>query len=202
MPMRTRRKPTLYRAGGPPPSPVCANAVPTSGPRPARHGPAAPEGPLPERGPELAHETQVEMEVVQRRERGPEHLPRQDEMAQRTPAEVPAGVANAPLLHRARIAGVTGVADHDLAVPREKRSVARVARRQDTIKHVISHRHEAKQIAGRADTHQVARLRVREPGDGRRRHPRGIGWRLPDRQPADGIAVEVERREPGGALGP
>src|SRR5437870_6746311 len=157
MPMRTRRKPTLYRAGGPPPSPVCANAVPTSGPRPARHRPAAREGTLPERGPELAHETQVEMEVVQRRERGAEHLPRQDEMTQRTPAEAPTGVAAAPLLHRPRIAGVTGVADHELAVPREEHSVARVARRQDTIKQVISHCHEAKQIAGRADAHQAAR---------------------------------------------
>src|SRR5207245_6188343 len=136
------RKPTLRKAGGPPPSPVWPNPVPTSGPRPARHGGAAREGTLPQRRPELAHETQVEMEVMERRQHGAEHLPRQHQVAQRTTAEARAGVAPAPFLHRPCIPRVTGVADHELAVPREEHSVARIARRQDTIKQVISHGHE------------------------------------------------------------
>src|SRR5262245_8043403 len=119
MPKSTTRKPTLRNGGGPPPlpSPDWPNPVPTSGPRPARRRRAAGERAFPERRPELAHETQVEMEVVERGQHGAEHLPGQHQVAQRTAAEPRARVTSAPLLHRPCIPSVTGVTDHELAVP-------------------------------------------------------------------------------------
>src|SRR5207244_6846893 len=108
------------------PSPVCVNTEPTSGPRSERRGGALGESALAERRPDLAHELEVEVEIVQRREPRTEHLPRQHEVPECTAAEALAGVAGATRLHRARIPRVRGVANHELALAGAARPVAPV----------------------------------------------------------------------------
>src|SRR5437762_3385632 len=189
----------LYTAGGPPPSPVCANA-PMSGPRSDRRGGALGEGALGERCADLAHQLKVEVKIVQRREPRTEHLTRQHEVPECTAAEALAGVAGAAHLHRARIPRVRGVANHELALAGEERPVARVPGREDAVEEVISHGDEAKQLAGRADTHQVPRSLARQEHTGPRRDARRLRPRLPDREPSHRVPVEAERRETGAAL--
>src|SRR5258705_8581003 len=192
----------LYTAGGPPPSPVCVNADPMSGPRSQRDGGTPGEAPLGDRRAHLAHQPEVEVEIVQRREPGAEHLTRQHEMAERTPAEALAGVAAAARLHRTRITRVRGVANHQLALAGEERPVARVAGREDAVEKVISHGGEAKQIARRADAHQVAGPLAGQERDGLLRDAGRFRSRLSDREPADRVAIEAERREPRDTLRP
>ena len=79
------------------------------------------------------------MQIVQRRQLGAEHLLREHQMAECATAEVRACVACTLLLHRPRIAGVTGIADHELAFAREEHPVPPVAGGQDTIEEVIPH---------------------------------------------------------------
>src|SRR5919204_4818650 len=90
-------------SGGPPPAPVCAHAVLTLRPCPA--GPRRPgrEAALGERAANLAHQLEIEMEVVEGGELRPQHLAGQNQMPERAAAEVAAGVARAPVLDRARV---------------------------------------------------------------------------------------------------
>jgi len=76
--------------------------------------------------------------------------------------------------------------------------VAGVAGRDDAVEQVDAGRHRLDEVARGADAHQVARavgrqLR-RELGD---RLPHSLG-RLADREAAEGVAVEAERRDLGG----
>src|SRR6185295_18363672 len=95
----------IANGGAAPPPAVCANAVPTpSGPGSARDGGAARVRALGQRVPHLAHEPQIEVEIVERGELRPEHLARHHEVAERAPAEVQARVAGTSVLDRARVA--------------------------------------------------------------------------------------------------
>src|SRR5205814_10195361 len=98
------------RAGGAP-SLGCPNNPPTLRPRSRCCRRPGGKGPFRERGSNLAHEVQIEMEVVHGRELGAEHLMAEYEVSERTTAEVRAGVARAVVLDRTRVAGVRGIAD-------------------------------------------------------------------------------------------
>src|ERR1043166_1768976 len=137
------------RAGGAPSAAGCPNNPPTPRPGPRRSRRAGGKGPLDQGGANLAHEIQVEMEVVHGRELGSQHLTAEHEMPERDTAEMPAGVARTVVLDGTRIAGVRGIANHELALAGEQRPVATVARRQNAIEEIVSHGHEAKQIARR-----------------------------------------------------
>src|SRR5689334_9701793 len=102
MPTSSSRKPMLYAAGGPP-SVGWPNA-PTSGPRPRGRRRPLREGTVGEVGAHFAHEMQVEVEVVQRRQLGAEHLARHHQVPEGTAAEPPTPVAGAVVLDRPRIA--------------------------------------------------------------------------------------------------
>src|SRR5262249_48193795 len=123
----------IWTATGGAPSVVCPNRPPTSGPDPARRRGPDGERPFRERAPDLAHEVQIEVEIVHRRELGAEHLAREDEMAERPAAEARARVARTVVLDRTRIASVRGVADHQLALSGEQRTVPRVASREHAV---------------------------------------------------------------------
>src|SRR6266481_532024 len=101
--------------GGPPASPLCAHAVDTSGPGAGRDGGASREHPVRQCGANLAHEMEVEVQVVQGRELRAEHLVRQMQVSERPTAEATTAVAGALVVDRSGIARVTGVADHQLA---------------------------------------------------------------------------------------
>src|SRR2546422_11005269 len=97
---------TCTRTGGAP-SAACPNKAP----------PAHPPGPRRCRGrpgkrspgqcrPDLAHQMQIEVEVMQGGKLRAEHLAGQKEVAKRAAAEPPAGVARAIVLDGTRVAGV------------------------------------------------------------------------------------------------
>src|SRR5882672_11228341 len=190
---------TCTRTGGPPSAP-CENKPPTLRPHPTRGGGATGERPLGQRGPDLSHQVEIEVEVVERCELRTEHLAGKNEVPDRSPAEVPAGVAWTTVLDGARVAGVRGVADHQLAVSGEEGPVPTVAGREDAVEKVISHRREAKQIAGRSEAHQVARPILGEHPHGGGRDARGLGRHLAYRQATHRVAFEAEGRDAGGAL--
>src|SRR5690349_10974418 len=106
------------RTGGPP-SAACENRPPTLRPHSARRRGARGERALRQRGADLSHQVEIEVEVVDRGELGPEHLAREDEVPERTAAEIPARVARTVVLDRARVASERGVANHQLAVSGE-----------------------------------------------------------------------------------
>src|SRR5688572_14140384 len=139
------------------------------------------------------------MEVVQRRQGGAQHLSGHHEMTERAAAEPPPCRARTRLLDWTRITGMAGVADHELAFAREKHAIAAVARGEDAIEEVISHAHEAKQIIRRSDTHEIPGPVRGQTRDRRGRDlARALG-RLADAEPTDGIAIEAEADELGGA---
>src|SRR5439155_25243549 len=129
-------------AGGAPSAAGCPNNPPTLRPGPSCSGRPVGKGPLGEGGANLAHEIQVEMEIVHGRELGTQHLTGEHQMPERATAEVPAGVARTAVLDGTRIAGVRGIANHELALAGEQRPVATVARRQNAIEEIVSHGHE------------------------------------------------------------
>src|SRR5215468_6350521 len=167
--------PMLANAGGPDASPpVCAHASLISGPGPGRCAGARRKRSGSQIGPHLAHQVQIEEEVVQGRELRGEHLPGEREVPQGPPAEMPAGVAAARAIGRIRIARMTSVADHELTFTGEECPVPPVSGGQDTIEKVISQGRKGKQIPRRPHPHEVARPVCRQHPDGLRRDPRRL----------------------------
>src|SRR4030095_12632825 len=105
MPTSSNGKASCRTTGGLPPCPVCANAGAAttrpsrrSCPRAGRRDRPLGGGALREGGADRAHQVQIEVEIVHRRELGAEHLTRHHEMAKRPAAEVAARVAGAAVL--------------------------------------------------------------------------------------------------------
>src|SRR5690242_10372865 len=84
------------------------------------------KGALRERRAYLAHEAQVEVQIVDGRKPGGEHLAAEREVPERTATEARTRVARAVVLDRTRVAGVRGVSNHQLAPAGEERPVATV----------------------------------------------------------------------------
>src|SRR5688572_30849544 len=101
---------TTNDGGSPAPGP-CAHAMLTSRPGAGGHRGASREDALGQRRTNLAHQLEVEVQVVQRRQLRAQHLVRQVQMAQGTSAEPATRVAGAVLVRGSRITRVTGVAD-------------------------------------------------------------------------------------------
>src|SRR5207249_5649505 len=147
---------SIWTRGGALPSAPCEKRLPTLRPRPGGGRRARGEAALRQRGAQLAHQVQIEVQVVQRGELGAEHLAREHQVPERPPAEARAGVARAAVLDRTRVPGVRGVADHHLALSSEERPVPGVAGGQDAIEEVISHGREADRKSTRLNSSHVS----------------------------------------------
>src|SRR5260370_17696440 len=95
----------------------------------------------------------------------PERLPGPDEVMKIGARVTARGWPRALFVERPWIVGVAGVAQVDLAEPRERHPVTAVARRHHAIEHVDAPRHPLQNIFARADTHQIppAILRLARP---------------------------------------
>ena len=76
------------------------------------------------------------------------------------------------------------------------------AGRHHAIEHVDPAAHRLDDIVRRADAHEIARLRLRQVRFDRFDHAQHDILRFADRQPADRVALQVERRERRRALDP
>ena len=124
--------------------------------------------------------------------RAPEDLVGAVQVVQVGAREVPAGVAAAGLVQRARVGAVARVLDLHVAEAREEPAVARVAGRHDAVEHVDAGGDRVDEVLRRAHAHQVARP-VR--GQPRRRvgdDARHVLLGLAHRDAADGVAVEAD----------
>ena len=101
-----------------------------------------------------------------------QRLARLDQMMQIGARIVARRRPGALLVERARIVGMAGVAQVDLAEPRERHAVAAVPGRHHAVEHVDAARHRFQHVVRRADAHQIARPVRRQD---RRRPPRS--WR-------------------------
>ena len=82
------------------------------------------------------HQLLIKRDVVNRKQRISEHFTSFNQMAQIRSAEVPARIALTILIKWFCVESVLRVADFDLAVPRERLPVPRIARRDDAVEHV------------------------------------------------------------------
>ena len=99
---------------------------------------------------------------MQRYEDWPEHFIYVEKMPNRSSAKVPAAVTVAILLYWVGIADVGAVSQPQGAVLRKGISISSVSRRQDAVEHVDAGFYGSYDIGRRADTHQVARLILRQ----------------------------------------
>src|SRR3990172_6579682 len=105
---------------------------------------------------ELADEGQVVEEIVDGRESRAEDLVRALQVMEVSAREVPARVAAAALVDRARVAAVPGVAEPEIAPAGEEPAVAGVARRQHAVEHVDPRLHGGDDVLRRPVDHYVA----------------------------------------------
>src|SRR6185436_5707350 len=115
-------------------------------------------------------------------------------MAQVGAREIGATIATTGLVERTRIIGELGALDVELAAPGVNGAVARVARRNDAVEHVVAGAHRMDDVLRPPYAHQVTRPIGRQQT--RRKTADGLQLRLAlaDAEPADGEAFE---REPG-----
>ena len=146
---------------------------------------------LSRRGDEIEQEAQI----MQAEQPKPEDLLLVDEVADVGAAEARAGRAGAAVVERALVAGEAGVAEVEPTLARERAAGARGARRQDAVEHVDAARDHLEHALGVADSHEVARLLLGEERRGRGRRLEHRLAVLPHAEPADRVAVEVERDE-------
>jgi hypothetical protein len=144
---------------------------------------------------QLAHQRLVVVQVVQGVQARAEDLVRLLQVVQVGAREVPAGVAGAGFVERARVVAPARVADLDVAAARVEPAVARVARRQHAVEQVDPRRHRLDDVLGRAHAHQVARALGRQARRGVRQHALARFPGFADREAADGIAVEADARQ-------
>ena len=140
-------------------------------------------------------------EVVDRGQDRAEHLVGQEQVADRAPVVVGAGVAIAARLDRGCVGLVDGVAQLDGADGRQATGVAAVAGRQDTVEDVDAGGDGVDEVPRTADTHQIADLAGRQKV---RRHVErraDLLAALTDADAPDGVAVEPDLDEASGALG-
>src|SRR5690242_2958695 len=98
-------------------------------PRFAKRARVADEPALGDRAAQLAHQSLVVVQVVQRVEPRAEDLVHLLQVVQVAPRKMGAGVAGAGFVERSRVVAVAGVADLDVAEARKQPAVAGVARR-------------------------------------------------------------------------
>src|SRR5262249_46150842 len=102
----------------------------------------------------------------------------------------------------ALVRGVARVTEHEGAIAREERAVARVACREHAIEQIDTGRDEANEVSRRPRSHEVTRaIRGQERG-GRRRDREGLRSRLTDREATDGIPIERQLTHDTRAFGP
>src|SRR5581483_8278157 len=101
--------------------------------------------------------------------------------------------ARAAVLERPRVAREPGVAEVETALAREGAAGASGAGREDAVEHVDAARDHLEHPLRVADPHEVARLLLRQEAGRRGRRLEHRLTVLPHAQPADRVAVEVER---------
>ncbi len=105
-------------------------------------------------------------------------------------------------IERRRIVRVHRVAQVDRPAPRIGEPVPPVARRQHAIEHVDAAPHGLDQVQRRADTHEVARLRLRQEWQRRIERRQHQVVPLADRETADRITFEIHRDQRFGRAPP
>src|SRR3981189_3112960 len=91
-----------------------------------------------------------------------EYLARHEQMPQIGPGMIPARPAIARRVQWPPLTRIHSLLDRDWPPAGEGRAVARIARRQDAIKHVETHRTRGELLGWRADIHQIAVLAARQ----------------------------------------
>src|SRR5436190_16443116 len=125
----------------------------------------------------------------------PEDLLLVHEVADVRPAEAGAGRARAAVLQRTLVGREAGVAEVEATFARESAAGTRGTGRQDAVEHVDAAGDDLEHALRVADPHEVAGLLLRQKACGfGRRVEHGLAM-LPHAQPADRVAVEVERDE-------
>src|SRR5579859_1861726 len=171
--------------------------IPSGGPRepverirlPAREGATLDR--LPRGGDEIEQEAQI----MQAQQPQAENLLLVDEMADVRARELCARRAPAVGVERALVARETRVPEIEPSLPRQRAAGARRPRRQHAVEHVDAARDDLEHALRIADAHEVPRLLSRQERcslRGRIEHRPAV---LADAEPADRVAVEVERNE-------
>ena len=130
---------------------------------------------------------------MQAQEPQPENLVLRDEVPNVRAREPGAGGTSASVLERPRVAGEAGVPEADPPARDERGARTRGAGWQHAIEQVDAPPDDLEDALGVADAHEIARLVLREQ---RRGPPDGLEHLvspLPDREPAERVAVEGER---------
>src|SRR3954469_3091837 len=143
----------------------------------------------------VAHEVYEEAQIMQAQEPDAEDLLLVHEMADVGAAELPAGGAAAMLVERAGVALEPGVPEIEPPLPRQRASRPSRARRQHAVEHVDAFRDDLDDAFGITDPHEVARLAGRQAAGSVARRLEHRGAVFADGEPADRVAVEVERDE-------
>ena len=137
-----------------------------------------------------------EAQIVERQQPQPEDLLLVDEVTDVRAREAPAGGARAVLVERPRVAGEAGVPEVQPARPSECAAGARRAGRQDAVEHVDARARSTLEDPLRvADAHEVARSSAGSSGAAQPTASNSCLAALADREPAERVAVEVERRD-------
>ena len=158
------------------------------------------EPPCPDRLAHRLHQLLVERQIMLGQQHCAEDFAGLGQVVEIGAAVVAAGIARATLVQRGQILGVFCVAQIERAVPGEGLAVAARAAGQDAIEHIDPALDRADQVIGLAHSHQIARL-VR--GQLPRREVEAGEHRLlplPDRESADGIAIEADLDQRRGGL--
>ena len=134
------------------------------------------------------------MDVVEREEAVREQLVRHEQVAQIGAGEAAARVARALRVQRRPILHVAGLLEREGPVAGEALAVARIARRQHAVEHVHAAGDRLHEVLGLADAHEVARLRGGQEARDQLGEVVHLGLGLADRQAADRVAVEPQRR--------
>src|SRR5579875_1279713 len=147
-----------------------------------------------DRLPRAGHEIEQEAQIMQAEQPEPEDLALADQVAEVGAAEAPAGRAPATFVEGPVVAGEAGVAQVEPPRPGQGAAGARGAGRQDAVEEVDSAGHHLEHALRVADAHEVARLVLGQQRRLRRRLEHRLAV-LAYAQPADRVAVEVERDE-------
>src|SRR2546426_1689255 len=121
-----------------------------------------PQTPFGDRTPEVGHQPEEEVNVVQAEEPERQQLLGDEEVAEIRARKSPARVAATPLLERPGVTGVLRMLDHERAIGGEALAVAGVPRGQHAIEEIHALADRLDQILGLAHAHEIARLRHRQ----------------------------------------
>src|SRR5262245_12295765 len=141
------------------------------------------------------HQLLIIGEIGDGQEHHAEDLAGLDQMVEIGSRKVRGGGACACLVERPRIVGMPGIAEIEPAEAGEGLAVPARARRHHAVEHVDAARHRLDDVERRADAHEIAGPLLRQQRRGDIDGGEHLRLGLPDRKPANGIAVEIQGGE-------